>query len=85
MVNKKIAIIFMLFIFFLLIGCGSPNISKTKTEIIQDDVLAYISHQEDNSVGDLYLIGENEERKKYLLICYKMLLNFYQVLKLFFI
>ncbi len=64
MVNKKIAIIFMLFIFFLLIGCGSPNISKTKTEIIQDDVLAYISHQEDNSVGDLYLIGENEERKK---------------------
>jgi hypothetical protein len=53
----------MVFIIILvLMGCGGSNFSKT--EIIQDDVLAYISDQEDNSVGDLYLIEENEERKK---------------------
>src|SRR5690554_2599751 len=61
--NKKIALTTLVFIFVLFLsGCGGSNTSRTA--VIQDDVLAYISNQEDNSVGDLYLIGGNEERKK---------------------
>ncbi|SES81040.1 hypothetical protein SAMN05660297_00554 [Natronincola peptidivorans] len=68
MKKKYILAIVMVLIFMFLAGCGgasdTSSSSVSQQAIVKDDILVYIGSQDDPKIGDLYMIVEDEERKR---------------------